>query len=448
MATLVEVGEGLGHIDAGVLELLEARSIGTLKRYRKGEVLYWQGAPADCVFVVRTGKVKVYCISPEGKAHTYEILGAGRLVGATACLLGKEYESMAETLEHTDVYIIPLARFENLLVDDLFFSMAVMRELAQVVRSLFFEVRGLCFMDVQQRLKYSLARLADEHGRVTKREHWFVTEQGVKIDLRITHEEIAELIAASRTTITACLNELRKRGYVWKEGRRLVIIPPEHIEILDNLSQSVVKGDEQEATSYARKAVEERVDPIKALDALAGGMRQVDKGFVRRELALPDVLMAAFAMQSAMPIVEDAIKRAGKKVETPGTIVIGTVRGDIHDMGKTMVRAMLVGAGFNVVDIGNDRPLSAFAEAAEKENADIVGLSAVMTATVPVQRDVIEYFEALGIRGKHKIIVGGSACTREYAEEIGADAYGVDAVAAVKVAKGLMGISMEEAVEL
>jgi 5-methyltetrahydrofolate--homocysteine methyltransferase len=104
---------------------------------------------------------------------------------------------------------------------------------------------------------------------------------------------------------------------------------------------------------------------------------------------------------------------------------------------------MLVGAGFNVVDIGIDQPLSAFAETAERENADLVGLSAVMTTTVPVQREVIEYFEALGIRGRHKIIVGGGACTREHAERIGADAYAADAVAAVKAAKRLMGLRVE-----
>jgi methylmalonyl-CoA mutase cobalamin-binding domain/chain len=417
---------------AGILGLVEAYQIGRLKRYKKGEVLYWQGGPAECVFVVKRGKVKVFSISREGKAHTYDILGAGRLVGATAYLLGGEHESMAEALEDTEAYVIPLAEFEHVMASNFIFSVAVMRELAQTARLLAYEVRDLSFMDVQQRLKHGLVRLAGEHG--------VATEKGVKIDLDITHEEIAELVAANRSTITVYLNELKRQGYLWKEGRRLVIIPPGHVEILDGLSRAVVEGDEQGAVRWVKKAVEERVDPIKALDALTSGMRQVDKGFVREVLALPDVVMAAFAVKSAMPIVEEEIKRTGRKVGALGTVVIGTVHGDIHDIGKTMVATLLTAEGFEVIDLGVNVTAEQFMEAIREHRPDILAMSALTTMTAPEQGKVVNALKQEGLRDKAKIMIGGGAITQELAEKIGADGYEPTARGAVGLAERLIGL--------
>ncbi len=432
MTKAVRVEERYQCTRSSILELVEAHHIGRLKRYEKGEMLHWQGDSAECVFVVRRGKVKVYCISLEGKAHTYDIFGAGRLVGATAYLLGGEHESTAEALGDTDVYVIPLAEFERLMSSNFLFSVTVMRELAQTARSLAREVRDLSLMDVQQRLKHGLVRLADEHG--------LVTERGIKIDLDMTHEEIAELIAANRSTITAYLNELKRRGYLWKEGRRFVILPPEHIEILDSLSRAVVEGDEQGAIGWARKAVKQRVDPIKALDALTSGMRQVDKGFVREVLALPDVVIAAFAMKSAMPIVEGEIKRTGKKVGALGTVVIGTVYGDIHDIGKTMVATLLTAGGFEVIDLGVNVTAEQFMEALREHRPDILAMSALTTMTAPEQRKVVNALKEEGFRDKVRIMVGGGAITQGLAEKIGADGYEPTARGAVGLAKRLIGV--------
>lgn len=426
MTEAVEIGAGFHPVGSEILELVESYHIGKLKRYKRGNVLYWQGDPVERVFVVKKGAIKVFSISREGKAYTYDILGVGRLVGAMAYLLGAEHEAMAEALEDTDVLVIPPAEFERLLVSAPFFSVAVMRELAHEVRSLSGKMRDHGFLDVQQRLKHSLMRLADEHG--------VVTENGVKIDLDITHEEIGQLVAANRVTITTCLNKLKKEGYLWKEGRRLVIIPPEHMKILDSLSQSVIEGDDREAIHWARKAVAERVDPIKALDALTGSMRQIDRSFARDEIDLPDVVLAAVAMKAALPIVESQVQRTGQKIETLSTVVIGTVFGDIHDIGKTMVSMFLKARGFRVIDLGVNVTIEQFVKAVRERRPGILAMSALTSVTAPEQASVIQALKAEGLRDRVRIMVGGGAITQELAEHIGADGYEPSARGAVELA--------------
>jgi len=436
MTKAVRIGERSPRTRSSILELVEAYHIGKLKRYSKGEVLYWEGDPAEYVFVVKRGAVKAFAISREGKAHTYDVLGVGRLAGATVALVGGKHQSTAEALRDTDVYVIPVAEFEHWLVSNSLFSMAVMRELAQIVHSLADKVRDLSFMDVQQRLKHGLVRLAEEHG--------LVTEGGVKLDLDLTHEEIAALIGANRSTVTSCLTKLKQARLLWKQGRHLILIPLEHIRILDGLSQSVEEGNKQEATSWARKAVDEEVDLIKALDALTGAMKQVDKGFSRGELALSDVLMAVFALKGAMPIVEEAIRRTGEKVRTLGTVVIGTVHGDIHDIGKTIVSTLLTVAGFEVIDLGVDVTTWEFVEAVDKRIPDILAMSALMTTSVSEQGQVIDTLKEEGLRDKARIMVGGGAMTQELAQRIGADGYEPTADGAVGLAKMLIGAQSDE----
>jgi len=215
MARVIRMEGRVQRTGSGILELVEVHHIGRLKRYKKGKMLYWQGDPAECVFVVRRGKVKVFSISLEGKTYIYDIPGAGCLVGATALLLGGEYESMAKAMEDTDTYVIPRAEFEHLLVSSSPFSMAVMRALAYTVRLLTRKAWEISFLDVRQRLKCYLVQMADQYGVATK--------EGVKIDLDITHEELAELIGAHRSTVTTYLNELEREGFLRKEGRYFIL---------------------------------------------------------------------------------------------------------------------------------------------------------------------------------------------------------------------------------
>ena len=425
MITTGQTEAGL-HTGPDILEFLESHHVGTLKHYKKGSVLYWQGDPVESIFVVKRGAVKAFSISRDGKAYTYDILGVGRLLGAATYLLGGAHDSMAEAVEETDVIAIPLADFDHWLTNDPLFSVVVMRQLARAVHALSGKVRDLGFLDVQQRLKHSLVRLADEHG--------LVTEKGVKIDLDITHEEIGELVAANRTTITACLSELRRQGYLWREGQHLVIIPPEHIEILDGLSRSVAGGNDQEAVGWARKVIEEGVDPLKALDALAGGMRQVDRAYARGEIDLPDVVLAAFTMKSAIPIVEGEVRRAGKKVGTLGTVVVGTVFGDIHDIGKTMVTMLLKARGFEVIDLGVDVTVERFVETVREHRPGVLALSALTSTSAPEQGKVIRALEQEGLRDDVSVIVGGGAVTQEFAAHVRADGYEPSAGGAVELA--------------
>lgn len=165
-------------------------------------------------------------------------------------------------------------------------------------------------------------------------------------------------------------------------------------------------------------------------------VREVGEKFGRLEIFLPELIMAGDAMKVCMAVLLSKIPKEG--IQRAGTVLIGTVRGDIHDIGRTIVISMLTAAGFQVHDIGKDVPVSKFAEEAMKVNPDIVAASALMTTTIPMLKDLIEYFKAIGIREKYKIMVGGGAVTQKYAEEIGADGYGADAIEAVAVAEKLI----------
>jgi len=211
------------------------------------------------------------------------------------------------------------------------------------------------------------------------------------------------------------------------------------LETLENLKRAVVEYDTEAAASWARKIVEEKVDPIKALDALTETIKQVGDRFGRGELWLPDLVGAADAMQAAMPIIEEELKRTGAKRETMSTVVAGTVFGDIHSIGKSMVCTLLVAGGFKVHDLGVNIKAEEFLEAIEKYQANILAMSALLTTTAAEQKKVIDALKEKGIREKVRVMVGGGAITADFAQSIGADGYDPTAPGAVELARRLVG---------
>jgi len=211
------------------------------------------------------------------------------------------------------------------------------------------------------------------------------------------------------------------------------------LEILQTLKRAVMECDTEAAANWARKAVGEKVDPLQALDALTEAIRQVGDGFGRGDLWLPDLVGAADAMQAAMPIIEEELKKIGAKREALGIVVAGTVFGDIHSIGKSMVCTLLIAGGFEVHDLGVDIKAEEFLEAIDKYQANILAMSALLTMTAPEQRKVIGLLKERGIRERVRIMVGGGAITQEFADEIGADGYDPTAPGAVNLAKRLVG---------
>lgn len=211
-------------------------------------------------------------------------------------------------------------------------------------------------------------------------------------------------------------------------------------ELFRAMAQSVIDGDPDAAADLARRAVEQGIDPLEAINkGFVPGVDYVGEQYARGEMFLPDLVLAGEAMKAAIAILEPEIARKGGQRQTLGTVVIGTVEGDIHDIGKTLVATMLSVGGFRVYDLGVDVPVTAFVEKAREVNADIVGMSALLTTTMVRQRDVIEALEDAGIRQGVKVMVGGAPVTRSWAEEIGADGYSEDAIGAVAVARQLLG---------
>lgn len=208
---------------------------------------------------------------------------------------------------------------------------------------------------------------------------------------------------------------------------------------LELLKIAVLDYDRAKAASLAKKAIKEGVSPIKGLDTLTAAIRQVGDGYDKGELWLPDLIGAGDAMEGATSIFEEALQRLGAKRQSLGTIVLGTVYGDIHNIGKAMVGALLTADGFTVYDIGVDVPAEKFVEEVNAKQADVLAMSALLTTTAPEQRKVIRLLREAGLRNKVRIMVGGSAITQEFAHEIGADGYEPTAPSAVKLARKLIG---------
>lgn len=210
-------------------------------------------------------------------------------------------------------------------------------------------------------------------------------------------------------------------------------------EIIKELREGILTYDEERVRKAAKKVLENGIDPFLAIkEGLTPAINEIGEKFERMEIFLPHLTMAAKAMEAGVAVLEPALDKSQEQKVRQGKVVIGTVQGDIHSIGKNIVMMMLKAAGFEVVDLGVDVAVDKFVEAAERENADIIAASALMSFTKVMQRDLVEYMKSVGAREKYKLMVGGGPVNEEWAREIGADGYAEDAIKAVKVAKELI----------
>ncbi|MFQ6014703.1 MAG: corrinoid protein [Anaerolineae bacterium] len=208
-------------------------------------------------------------------------------------------------------------------------------------------------------------------------------------------------------------------------------------DVLARMGQTIEAYDKEGAVAAAQAALEAGIDPVEALEeGFAKPLRVMGERFDRMEIFLPQLVMAADAMKEGVRVLEKVLLKRGERLNPRGVAVIGTVEGDIHDIGKTIVIAMLQSAGFEVHDLGKDVPITRFLQAAEEVGANIIGVSALLSTTMLRQRDLIELMERSGVRDKYFVIVGGAPVTAKWAEEIGADAYARNAIEAVRVVEG------------
>lgn len=209
------------------------------------------------------------------------------------------------------------------------------------------------------------------------------------------------------------------------------------MDILIEIAKNVEHGDSASARTLLRKALSMNIAPERILNAgLIKGMEAVGKKFKANEIFIPEVLIASRAMKSAMDIIRQDLIKSEEYVS--GKIVLGTVKGDLHDIGKMIVSIVLRSEGYDVIDIGIDVPSKTFLETIQKENPDIVGMSALLTTTMSYMRDVVETIKSAHLNTNVKIIIGGAPVTQAFADEIGADGYAPDAESAVILVKALL----------
>jgi 5-methyltetrahydrofolate--homocysteine methyltransferase len=207
--------------------------------------------------------------------------------------------------------------------------------------------------------------------------------------------------------------------------------------ILTEIAEGLERGEDDRVGQLVREAIARQTPAEEILNnGLLAGMTRVGEQFRLREIFLPDVLMAARAMYAGLDLLKPLLARDG--VPAAGRIVLGSVKGDLHDIGKNLVGIMLQGAGFEVIDLGHDVPAERFVDAAEARGASVIGLSSLLTTTMPVMKDVVEAVRARGLAGRVRVIVGGAPVSEAWAREIGADAYGYDAANAVERVRALV----------
>lgn len=207
-------------------------------------------------------------------------------------------------------------------------------------------------------------------------------------------------------------------------------------DMLQKIASNLYNGEDQEVAALVQQALDEGMDPGEILQGgLIAGMDEVGRDFKAGELFVPEVLIAARAMHAGMDILRPLLEDSD--VLSAGKYVIGTVKGDLHDIGKNLVRMMLEGAGFEMIDLGTDVEAQAFVDAVSEHQPQLVGMSALLTTTMVQMKTIIEALEEAGLRDSVKIMVGGAPVTDAFAQEIGADAYAADAASAVDVARSL-----------
>jgi corrinoid protein of di/trimethylamine methyltransferase len=211
-------------------------------------------------------------------------------------------------------------------------------------------------------------------------------------------------------------------------------------EMYKEMAQSIIDGDSDLSAELAQKAIAMNMHPLDAITkGFVVGVTYIGDQFGKGEAFLPELVMAGEAMKSAVAVLEPELMKLGQAREMLGRVVLATVEGDIHEIGKTLVGTMLSASGFEVIDLGVDQPADKIIGKALEVNANLIGMSALLTTTMVRQREVIEELDKEGLRPRIKVMVGGAPITKDWVDKIKADGYSEDAIGAVKVAKELVG---------
>ncbi len=211
------------------------------------------------------------------------------------------------------------------------------------------------------------------------------------------------------------------------------------MSVLQQISENLQKGDDKSVAELTQQAIDDGLSASEILnEGLLGGMDVVGQRFGANEIFLPEVLLSARAMNAGMDLIKPLL--VADDVPSLGKVVIGTIKGDLHDIGKNLVGIMLRGAGYEVIDLGADVAAERFVDTADTEGAQVIGLSALLTTTMSGMKDVVELVKSKGLEGKVKVIVGGAPLSQAFADDIGADGYGYDASNAVDIVKGLAAV--------
>jgi CRP/FNR family transcriptional regulator len=381
-----------------MLEILEARGVGRPRRLSQGEVLFLQDAPVELVYFVKRGRVKSQAISEAGKGRAFGIWGRGHTLGLTAFVLGQNHLFVATAWDDVELLAVTPDELARLLRTDPEFVMAVLYYMARFVEVFQRDVEALSFLDAPARVRRILQILADQHGHETT--------EGLHIDLRITHEEIAELTSADRSTVTTFLNELKRQGYLWTVGRQIVLLPPDHIRILENLAEAVSLADSHGARVWAERALGEGIDLAKVFDVLARSLQSAESRFRHDGLTLPQVEGAMVALEAATLSLKNQIREATVSEIVRGTVLIGVPEGRSHEAGRRILAGRLALSRFRVIDLGPAIPLSQFLERVSEYPAALLAIYPLFALDPAQVAGIKSYVEGADLADRIHIMFG------------------------------------------